>query len=189
MDNIYIDKHGRPIKIALIGGARTGKDTIAGHLCNILGFKRLAFGDKLKEIMFKTFLDLREEPKPRQEMIDFGQACRDIDPYVWIKHLHDQSLVYERLGHHNLVITDVRQPNEIQYCVDMGYTLVKVVASKETQIERASKSGEQLDVNNYMDATAVGYEGYDHIIVNDGTLEDLYTQVENLISVEQPLEG
>jgi dephospho-CoA kinase len=189
MCKVLLDRNGQPIKIALIGGARTGKDTIAGHLCNIFDFKRVAFGDGLRDKLFETFPDLPHEPKPRQALIDFGQACRKIDPLVWIKQLHRTARVYEKNGYLNLVITDVRQPNEVEYCRKMGYKLVKVVSSADLQIARASQSGEKLDVNNELDAYALGFKDFNYIIYNNGSLETLYSQVENLISVENQLEG
>ena len=180
MDKILY-RNGKPLKIALIGGARTGKDTIADYLINKAGFFRLAFGDGLKDKLFSTFPDLPEEPKPRDAMILFGQACRQIDPLVWVKELHRTSRICEKNGIANFVITDVRQQNEVDYCKANGYILVKVEASTVNQVTRASVFGEELDTNNELDILAVNFTDYDYKIVNDGTLEELYSQVDKLI--------
>ena len=180
MDKVLY-RNGRPLRIALIGGARTGKDTIAQYLGSKAGFKRLAFGDSLKEFLFATFPDLPQEPKPRQAMIDFGQSCRAIDPLVWVKQLHRKARTYEKNGYTNFVITDVRQPNEIEYCRKNGYTLVKVEASTEAQIKRAIAGGEVLDPENILDSLALSFDGYDLKIENNGSLLDLYKQVDQLL--------
>lgn len=180
MDKILY-RNGKPLKIALIGGARTGKDTIAEYLIKKAGFYRLAFGDGLKDKLFSTFPDLPEEPKPRDAMILFGQACRQIDPLVWVKELHRTSRICEKNGIANFVITDVRQPNELEYCVKNGYLLVKVEARACDQVARALLHGEHLDVDNELDIMATNFTEYDYKIVNDGSLGDLYKQVDKLI--------
>lgn len=181
MDKIFINKQGRPLKIALIGGARTGKDTIANYLGSVADFKRVAFGDALKEMLFTTFPDLPENPKPRKEMISFGQFCRTIDPLVWIKHVDHEVIKWNNFGYENIVITDVRQANEIDYCKYHDYTLVKVVASKEAQLKRALEGGEVLDVNNELDSIAKDFTEYDYVIENNGSLLELYEQVDKIL--------
>lgn len=180
MDKVLY-RNGRPLKIALIGGARTGKDTIAEYLGSKADFKRLAFGDKLKELMYKTFIGLPQEPKPRNVMIEFGQACRKINPNVWIDQLHKTYNMYNSIGYENFVITDVRQPNEIEYCRNNGYLIVKVEASKDAQVERALAGGEVLDPNNILDTLALQFEDYDFKIENNGSLLDLYKQVDQIL--------
>lgn len=180
MDKVLY-RNGRPLKIALIGGARTGKDTIANYLGSKAGFKRLAFGDSLKDFLFEVFPDLPREPKPRQAIIDFGQSCRDIDPLVWIKQLDRTARTYEKNGYANFVITDVRQANEIDYCREKGYLLVKVEASKEAQVKRALAGGEVLDTENILDSLALSFDSYDLKIENNGSLLDLYQQVDKLL--------
>lgn len=178
MYNVLCTKQGKPIKIALVGGARTGKDTIAIYLGSTLGFIRIAFGDSLKDMLFKVFPDLPVEPKPRGVMINFGQSCRAIDPMVWIKHLDRKA---KHLEDKNVIITDVRQPNEIEYCKDNGYILIKVVAPTKAQEQRALEGGEILDVNNELDQVALGFDGFDYEIINDGSLLELYNKVNEVI--------
>ena len=184
MTNVLRNKKGEPIKIALIGGARTGKDTIGYYLTTVYGFDRHAFADALRDNLSRVFPDLPLEPKPRDAMIKYGQLCREIDPLVWIKHLHKKtSDVTYAFGLENFVITDVRQQNEIDYCIEQGYTLVKVVADRETVIDRALQCGAVLDVDNELDKLALAYDGL--TIENNGDLDHLYKQVDFLIDVLQ----
>lgn len=181
MDKILFDKYGKPIKIALIGGARTGKDTIAKYLGVAYSFKRLAFGDKLKEFLYKAIPDLPTDPKPREAYITYGQLMRSIDPLVWVKWLDRECNLNKEIGYENFVITDVRQPNEVEYCIDNGYILVKVVAPREVQEERALKGGEVLDVDNELDKLALSFGGFDYVIENNGTKQDLFRKIEEVI--------
>lgn len=181
MDKVLLNRKGKPFKIALIGGARTGKDTIAHYLKAVADFKRIAFGDALKKQLFEVFPDLPHTPKPRKAMIDFGQFCRTIDPLVWIKHLDQTAFSYERSGYHNIVITDVRQQNEIDYCRANGYTIVKVVANASTCKERALEGGEILEVNNELDILALNFKDYDYLIENSGTVANLYEQIDHIL--------
>lgn len=179
--NKTVKKDGSPLKIAMIGGARTGKDTVANYLESVTDFKRVAFGDAMKNMLYKTFPDLPTDPKPREAMIKFGQACRDIDPLVWIKQADIEVKKWESFGYSNLIFTDVRQPNELNYCIANGYTIIKIVSRPEIQRKRASMSGESLDVNNEMDRYALEFEGYDYLIDNNGTLLELYEQVDEIL--------
>lgn len=181
MYNVLLNRQGEPLKIALIGGARTGKDTIAHYLMAIADFKRLAFGDALKNMLYNVFTDLPPNPKPRQEMINFGQFCRTIDPYIWIKHLDQTAYNLQKAGFHNLVITDVRQQNEIDYCRANGYTVVKVVADASTCKSRALEGGEVLEVRNELDILALDFQDYDYLIENNGSVSDLYTQIDRIL--------
>lgn len=182
MDKTLFRTNGKPLRIALIGGARTGKDTIATYLRSKATFKRLAFGDAMKRRLYATFTDLPKEPKPRKAMIQFAQACREIDPDVWVKHLEQELRVLEAMKYQNFVITDVRQANEIKFCRDNGFIIVKVEAPQEVQVERASAGGEDLDTNNVLDAYALTIKDYDYKIINDGSLLDLYNKIDNLLN-------
>lgn len=185
MANVLHEKK-RPIKIALIGGARTGKDTVARYLCQQYGgFKRLAFGDALKDYLFQVFPDLPTEPKPRKEMIMFGQACREIDPQVWIKQLDIMSSMYKCVGVNRFVITDLRQENEVEYCKEKGYLIIKVEATADLQRARALEGGELLDVNNPLDRFALEFEDYDYKIENNGDLISLYSQIDKIMKTEK----
>lgn len=179
--NTIVKKDGTPLKIALIGGARAGKDTVALYLGAISDFQRIAFGDAMKHHLYEIFPDLKDLPKPRQAMIDFGQACRGIDPLVWVKALARESKKWKEFGYANLVITDVRQPNELEYCLDNGYTIVKIEVEPEIAVARALEGGEVLDPNNSMDKFAREFDGADFTISNNGTLLELYEKVDEVL--------
>ena len=157
-------------------------DTIAKYLIDNHGFIRLAFGDELKKKFSTVFdRDINEENKSREDLILFGQACREINPDVWVNALSKQyskDLFNNRKQ--NFVITDVRQPNEVRWALENGFSLVKVIADDEVAMERALELGEYLDVNNELDKLAKEIETF-YYIENNKTLEDLEDRIEDIL--------
>lgn len=178
----FTEYNDNQIKIALLGGARSGKDTIAKYLVENHGFKRIAFGDRLKKAFSEVFdREITEENKSRQDLIEFGQFCRSIDSNVWINAVEKH---YEDIRYNNriqnFVITDVRQENEIRWALENGFSLVKVNTTDELAIERALELGEYLDVNNELDKLVKSVETF-YKIDNFSTIEDLHNNIEYLL--------
>lgn len=124
------------IIIGLCGYAKVGKDTIAARLP---GFHRAAFADELKNdvepLAKKLGLDLHyAEDKElfRPVLVEYGRAARKKDPDIWINRL-------ARYEQGNVVITDVRYSNEVEFITDNGGIVFR--------IERAGRgpaNGEEL---------------------------------------------
>lgn len=127
------------IKLAIVGLARTGKNTVADmiRLHSQEHIMQLAFGDALKTEMFRMFPNLPKDPKPRDEMIKFGQAMRDIQPNIWIEKLDECYKTYVEYGIQHFIITDVRQYNEYLWCKENGFTMVLVHAPVDVRKERS----------------------------------------------------
>lgn len=178
----FNDYSNNQIKIALIGGARSGKDTIGNYLVENHGFKRLAFGDELKKKFSMVFdKNINEENKCREDLILFGQACREINPLVWVNALDTQYIRDKSANRNqNFVITDVRQENEVRWALENGFSLVKVITSDELAMERALELGEYLDVNNELDQLAKTIDTF-YYIENNSTIEDLEDRIEDIL--------
>lgn len=172
------------VKFALVGYSRTGKDTVCDLIqkCSIPYIHRVAFGDKLKEELFKVFPDLPSKPKPRIAYEKFGQTCREIDPLVWIKKLeHTIYICEEDLDIENFIVTDCRQVNEGIWLQEQGYKLIRVNAPEEIRKERCGDEhflavGES---EKEIDMIDVHYHIY-----NDGSLDDLLRQVKLILKLE-----
>lgn len=155
------------IKIALTGKMRSGKTSVAEHLTACYGFKQFAFGDVLKRFAHEIFG--YGGPKDRELYQWFGQTMRERDPDVWIKHL-DRDLeeyIEDMRGGIGVrvVITDLRQPNEYDYCRREGYTIIRVNCPEEIRIERMIAAGDRFDqtmldheTERYVDKFDVDYE-------------------------------
>lgn len=128
-----------PDRIALIGRARSGKDSVAARLVERHGFKRVAFADRLKEcalaldplihgtarlseMVERNGWDAaKSHPEVRRVLQHFGQGVREIDPGFWIR-----AAFPAMLGETRLVVSDVRYRNEADALRSAGFTLVRI---------------------------------------------------------------
>lgn len=166
--------------IGLSGYARSGKDTAAELLCLNYAFKRHSFADPMRDAIYKLnplvdgtirIADLVDEhgwdvakskDEARRLLQVFGtevgremfgqnfwidQAFKQIDPAA------------------NVVIADVRFPNEADAIKQRGGHVIRINRHNLSAIN-SHKSEHAMD--NYM---------FDHVIYNDGTLDDLADNV------------
>jgi len=183
--------------IGISGRKRSGKDSIGQYLESQRGYTIDYFAKPLKEAVRSIFHwskahtdgpmdkgepDLKEaiDPfwgkSPRLVMQLFGtEVGRQIDTQVWVKSL--QLRVQQGLdsGHVKYAITDVRFENEA--------ALIKELGGEVWRVERPS-----LPVSNDVHPSETSLDNYkfDRVLVNDGTLDDLYLEVEALLRASQP---
>lgn len=165
------------LKISVFGKMREGKDTAALIMqSRRQGMRQIAYGDALKLIYHTMFGE--SEKKPRAGYQWFGQAMRAHDPDVWVNQLQ-KGLDYLREAGSEIVVTDMRQPNELEQLTEQGFYMVRVRSSLETRIERMKESGDDFDMadldnetEQYIDSFPYQYE-----IINDGTLEEFEQSV------------
>ena len=172
------------IKIALVGKMRSGKSVISRLLHEKYGFYYpLSFGNELKALAHTIFPWIPEEPKPR-ELYQFMNTMRDYDEDVWIKHLaedYEFVLTKEPTG---IVIDDVRQRNEFEWARDNGFIIVRVESSDELRKQRIVAEGDSYneDSFNHKTETYVDQIKADYTIVNNRTLDELESKVDELMA-------
>jgi dephospho-CoA kinase len=187
---INVNREVTIVKIALCGRLRSGKDTAANHLYIKYGFDRVAFGDALKKNAHATFPWVSEFSKPRALYQQFGQLMRQIDPDVWIKHAEravkgaidfNVNTGAEQIG---IVITDVRQQNEVDWCQANGFTLIRVTAPDEDRIARAIAAGDDFTVHDLTHETEMAIDGFacDFEVVNDGAVDELKHKIDEVLA-------
>jgi dephospho-CoA kinase len=187
---INVNREVTVVKIALCGRLRSGKDTIANHLYLKYGFSQVAFGDALKRVAHETFPWVSEFSKPRALYQSVGQLMREIDSEVWIKHAEQAvkgaidfrvNTGAEKVG---VVITDVRQQNEVDWCRSNGFTLIRVTAPDEDRIARAIAAGDDFNENDLEHETEQAIDSFevDHEVTNAGTVDDLKAQIDAILS-------
>lgn len=181
---------GKGLIIALTGRARNGKDSVAEMLAEELfditrkKFVLMAYAHELKLRIQKDF-DLsydqlwgdgkelpdsryvkEEEGKywvPREILQTYGQLFRTIDSNFWIKQLFK---TIEDKEYQNVIITDVRHPNEADPVVARGGYVIKVTSERDNK--------EEIHGSNHISETAMdNYNKIDFYISNDGTIEEL----------------
>lgn len=173
------------LRICLTGAMRSGKDVIATHLAARYGFATpIAFGDALKDVAHRAFIDVPREPKPRA-LYQFMNVMREYDADVWVKHVArrvDWALNDRRVN--GIVISDARQPNEIEWAKSQGFTIVRVVASDDVRIARAERAGDVFTYEDLTHPTEQYIDGFDvdYEVSNDGSYDDLVVEVERLVT-------
>lgn len=177
-----------PILIGLAGHARVGKDTVANHLATHLTLISYAFADPTKQAlasMFHLSTAQLEGAEKEQPLSWLGKSPRElmqllgtewgrnfVHPQLWLL-LAEQNL--QLLADHDqsmngVVIRDVRFENEADW-----------IRSKGGVIFHISRCGVR-PANEHPSEHGVQRRSGDYAIENNGTLEDLYDQVDRAVS-------
>lgn len=169
--------------IGLTGKAASGKDTVANYLKATYGFKSLALAEPIRAGM-RAMLGMEDKhfQHPDKEVVlqEFGKSPREMMQTLgtqWARTLVHQDLwlilagkkvvAYKSEGF-NVAITDVRFANEAEYVRAQGGVVWHVSrAVAGTPHKHASEAG-------------VAFVNGDKVIDNNGTLFNLYQQINEL---------
>jgi len=202
--------------IGICGFQGSGKDTIADYLQNIYGFKRDSFAATLKDAVAAVFGWDREllegrttESRAWRETVDPWWSARldmpDLTPRLVLqkwgtevvrRSWHDDTCIASlenklTRAHNDIVITDVRFPNEIQAVRNAGGIVIRVVRGSEPgwyTTALGANAGivpdqvllKQLDVHP-SEWAWIGTE-FDAVLDNNQEgLDNLYSQVRDLV--------
>ena len=193
--------------VGLLGFIGSGKNA-AGEILAERGFVPLSFASSLKDAtsaifgwdrpllegdanesrIFRETVDPFWTKKfgyditPRIILQQFGtEVCRNhLLSSVWV-----DSLERKILQHKNVVITDMRFENEIEFVHNLGGSIIQI-DRKETRPEWFSLIHYPDDLQELgVHVSECGWYGnglIDHVISNDGNFEDLESRLYNLIA-------
>lgn len=178
------------LKLAFIGPMRSGKSEAARYLAETYDFERVSFGDHLRYCVETVWGVNETGVKPRAQLQQLGQLARQFDPDVWVKPL--AAKVFQlTAGNANrerqvsVVIDDLRQPNEYEWCKANGFTIVRVISTPDAQKERIEALGETYDPAHLAHETEQhhAYFAADDVILNFASTskDELHTQLDALI--------
>jgi hypothetical protein len=194
------------ILIALTGAARAGKDSVADRLVERHNFTKISFAAPLKQALAATDPILGFHPYKPGQLARLSEALanesedvikqtfpeyrrlleklgtegiRAIDDKFWLNAAFD-NVDYES-GNGRYVFPDARFQNEVDGVRDAVFVLDTAEA---WHIVRPSLVGPVGEV--HASAALHGNLGEDREVVNDSTLEDLYSVVDAII---EELEG
>jgi len=168
--------HGK-IQVFLISGRiDSGKSTVAEMLLEILKGrgKRLVYldhfasGVKLCASEYFNWNRLKDE-KGRRLLQNIGNFGREYNPTIWVEKLYKAITVFPP---NYLIIDDWRYPNEYEYLRDAP------LVSPNIQRWRVEAPGREVVMRVPGEDTLVGYTGFDYVIQNVGSLEELYCKAE-----------
>ena len=175
--------------IGLSGYAHSCKDEVAKILVSEYGFTRVAFADKIRELLYETdapipmgvghekhtvglqnFVDIygwdeaKKHPNVRAMMQNLGVGARKLfGDGFWVAQVfngYDWDIP--------TVVTDVRFQNEAD--------LLRKFTPDDTQIWRVKRPGVEA-VNSHISEHDLDDYRFDQILKNEGTLEDLTDMV------------
>src|ERR1700745_3703821 len=122
--------------IAIYGPSRAGKDSVAGFLVKNYGFEQRNFATPIRDTLLKIYDNLRPDisqdvrdhgwdyvkakyVESVESMITLGQSMRVLNPRIWLYAAFIDSYT-------DLVIPDVRQPNEAKEILQRGGEIWKI---------------------------------------------------------------
>lgn len=170
-------------RIAFAGKMRSGKDTAADIILKKYPYyNTLAFADGIKKVIELCFPEeLKEGKKPREFYQFIGQQLRSLNPQVWVNFTNRelQKLKYSS----NVLITDCRQLNEVQFLKENGFLIIKVEADDNKRLQRIKDSNEDITIEQFYHSTetTVDLIKPNFLITNNGTLDELREKVEKLL--------
>lgn len=181
--------------IAITGKFRSGKNAVADYLTEKYGYTQFAFGDELKRDFHRRYPEIPREPKPRIGYQNHGQLMRAlIGEDVWVAKCFDTiaeaeffdgtvALSRGTVSQFCAVITDLRQPNEFDRCCAEGFVIIRINAADEIRLERARTAGDAFTAKDLRHETESHVDGFaaDYDVDNNGTLAELYAQIDDIM--------
>lgn len=210
--------------IGFVGFIGSGKDTAADYLVNFHGFRRDSFANTLKDAVAAVFgwdrvllegrtKEAREWREQRDEWWS-NRLGKDITPRhilqywgtevcrqgyhddIWIASLENKM----RKTGDNIVISDVRFPNEIKAIKSAGGKVVRVVRGADPEWYQDAWNVNQGPANMtwavskmrmeqrkiHASETAWIGKGIDLEIDNNSTIDELFAQIKDLV-VDRPV--
>lgn len=206
--------------IGFVGFIGSGKDTAADYLVNFHEFRRDSFANTLKDAVAavfgwdRTLLEGRtKEAREWREQVDEWWAKRLGMPNLtprWVlqywgtdvcrNHFHDDIWIASlenkmRKTTDNIVISDVRFPNEIKAIHNAGGLVIRIKRGPEPEWfedalnfnlgpktigwaigkDRLQKLGVHASEYSWVGGNI------DHVISNDSTIDELFSQIKSLV--------
>jgi hypothetical protein len=196
--------------IGICGLIGAGKDTAADYLVNFHEFRRDSFAATLKDAVASVFgwdRDLLEgrtkTAREWREQIDPWWAARlnmpNLTPRLALqlwgtevcrKGFHDEIWIASvenkiRQSKDNIVISDCRFPNEISSIRNAGGRVIRITRGQNPDWFAVARRSPELMSIQHPEVHASEYSwaatDFDFVIDNNGSIEDLYAQLKNLV--------
>lgn len=181
----------------------SGKDTSAGYFCKHYQAERIAFADPIKALTMVAYgLDRDQAYGDQKERTD---PFWDVSPaelqQVEGTELHRKRLAEifpQKFGNQNIwvrmarrrieegessfyVISDLRFPNEADMVKELDGFCIRVDCDFETRMRRTGGNFEGRDDDHYSEVALDDFTGWDFIVDNNGSEDDLKRGLETVI--------
>lgn len=168
--------------LVISGKQYSGKDTLAKILIEKMpDYRRIGLGDAIKiEYAKRKNITVDEivENKHlyRNDLIKLGNWGRNINPDYWINNL---------LNFDKIIVPDIRVLHEAEFFKSVGAFLVRV----ESDFENRSKRGIVVNNDDETEIALDNYSGFDVVVYNNSSYEDLVNQADKVFSLYKKFIG
>lgn len=175
--------------IVFYGGAGAGKSTAAEYMVTTHGYRQVPIAETLKNVAAEIWGEGARTDRDKLQRL--GVAVREIDEDAWINKFVDLTFDIGQF----IVNDDCRFPNEYWKLKELGFVFVRILSNESTRVDRLLRIDKLQDHSQLehesetaltgMEATKAGIVP-DYTIFNNGSLEELHTQIENvLLDIEE----
>ena len=189
--------------IGVVGLIGSGKGTVSDRLEQKHHFRKDSFAKSLKDAVSSMFNWDREMLEGKT---DESRAWREKPDVFWSKRfgkdvtprwvlqyfgtevmrqgMHDAIWIDSCMARYDgkpTVIADTRFENEIKIIREMGGSILLVKRGQDPDWFTDYVEGNIVPKNIHLSEYAWAKSEYDHLITNDGTLEDLHSKIDDLI--------
>ena len=189
--------------IGVVGLIGSGKGTVSDRLEQKHNFRKDSFAKSLKDAVSSMFNWDREMLEGKT---DESRAWREKPDVFWSKRfgkdvtprwvlqyfgtevmrqgMHDSIWIDSCMARYDgkpTVIADTRFENEIKIIREMGGSILLVKRGQDPDWFTDYVEGNVVPKNVHLSEYAWAKSEYDHLITNDGTLEDLHSKIDDLI--------
>lgn len=167
--------------------ARVGKDSMASYIVEKYGYKQEVFADPIKENVGRDICGLNDEQlygnlkevldnnwqlTPRQMFQLIGDALRSIHQDIFVVPVKRKLEEYIK-NNTSVVVSDCRHLNEVKLIKQYGGVLIRIDKEHPDKIVGISNHITETELQNY--------DGWDYVIENNGTIEELYEKVDKIM--------
>jgi hypothetical protein len=189
--------------IGVVGLIGSGKGTVSDRLDQKHNFRKDSFAKSLKDAVSSMFNWDREMLEGKT---DESRAWREKPDVFWSKRfgkdvtprwvlqyfgtevmrqgMHDSIWIDSCMARYDgkpTVIADTRFENEIKTIREMGGSILLVKRGQDPDWFTDYVEGNVVPKNVHLSEYAWAKSEYDHLITNDGTLEELHLKIDNLV--------
>lgn len=168
------------MKLAITGQMASGKTSIAKYLVEKYNFTKFSFADDVKLYATEIF---NMKNKDRKLLQQFATKMKEIDENIWIKRLDNKIKDISD----NIIIDDLRYPNEELYLKSKGFKILKLDIDTELQNNRLKNTyindfNMHIECKNHDSEMHTNFFYYDfYYLININTEQFIFSYIDNLI--------
>jgi hypothetical protein len=155
---------------------QVGKTTAADYLVERYGFRKYALADPIKQIATESFgWHGAKDDRGRRLLQEIGTVGRNYDPELWLDRFAQRITADDG---DQLVVDDLRLTREVEYLERLGFACVQIVRAPElitTLPPEMARQHHETEVE--LERLGFGYR-----LENNGTFEELFGQIDALMT-------